>query len=114
MPMDLDVERLDQGDGMEATMRNHNASWHKTCHLKFNEIQLDRVARRKEEQDIVEAMEVETMQDEGVKFGVWTCSSIEIHDYKKEVCSSVMSQVILQDFTVLVLMTSTEMLESVQ
>ena len=86
MPMDHDVEKLDEGDGMEATMRNHNASWHKTCRLKFNQTQLDHVARRKEEQDIVEAMEVETTQDEGVNFGVRTRSSVERHDYKKEVC----------------------------
>ncbi len=49
VPMDLDIERLDEDDGMEATMRKHNASWHKTCWLRFNQTQLDRVARRKEE-----------------------------------------------------------------
>ena len=55
-------------------------------HLKFNETQLDRIARRKKEQEIVEAKEVETTQDEGVNFDVQTHSSIERHDYKEEVC----------------------------
>ena len=57
--MELDAEKLDNGDGMEATIRNHNASWHKTC-FKFNQTQLDRVARRKGEQEIVEAREVKS------------------------------------------------------
>ena len=37
MPMDVDLERLDEGDGLEATMRRHHAIWLKTCHLKFNQ-----------------------------------------------------------------------------
>ncbi len=86
VPMDLDIERLDEGDGMEATMRKHNASWHKTCRLRFNQIQLDRVARRKEEKEIIEAREVETTQDEEANFGVRTRSSVERHDYEEEVC----------------------------
>lgn len=36
MPMNLQVERLDDGNGVEATLRAHSAQWHKKCHLKVN------------------------------------------------------------------------------
>lgn len=36
MPMELNVNRLDDGDGVEATLRRHSAQWHKKCRLKFN------------------------------------------------------------------------------
>ena len=28
MPLDIEIERLDDGDGCEVTMRRHHASWH--------------------------------------------------------------------------------------
>jgi len=31
MPMELNVNRLDDGDGVEATLRRHIAQWHKKC-----------------------------------------------------------------------------------
>jgi hypothetical protein len=43
MPMDIDTQRLDEGEGIEATMVNHLAVWHKTCRLKFNQTKLDRL-----------------------------------------------------------------------
>ncbi|XP_072178978.1 uncharacterized protein [Diadema setosum] len=36
MPMDLNLNRLDDGDGVEATLMRHSAQWHKKCRLKFN------------------------------------------------------------------------------
>ena len=36
MSMDTDTERLDDGNGIKATMMMYHASWHKTCRLKFN------------------------------------------------------------------------------
>jgi len=41
MPMSIDVKRLDDRDGIEATITRHQASWNKTCHLKFNQTKLD-------------------------------------------------------------------------
>ena len=35
MPMELNVNRLDGGDGIEATLRRHSAQWHKKCRLKY-------------------------------------------------------------------------------
>ncbi|KAK1876983.1 Lipoprotein-releasing system ATP-binding protein LolD [Dissostichus eleginoides] len=37
MPMDLNLERLDDGNGIEYTLKAHRAEWHKKCRLKFNE-----------------------------------------------------------------------------
>ena len=106
--MDVDVERLDKGDGLEASTRRHHASWHKTCRLKFNQTQLDRLARRKEEEEIAEARKMETAQEEGANFDMRTRSSIGRPDYKGEIFfTSVMSHVALQDFTILALVTST-------
>ena len=35
MPMELNMNRLDDGDSIEATLRRHSAQWHKKCRLKF-------------------------------------------------------------------------------
>ena len=37
MPMDLNLLRLDDGDGIESTLKAHRAEWHKKCRLKFNQ-----------------------------------------------------------------------------
>ena len=36
VPMDLDVEKLDEGIGIQETLMIHSAKRHKTCGLKFN------------------------------------------------------------------------------
>ena len=46
MPLDLDIKRLDDGDGIEATMMNHHACWHKACRVKFSQTKLERLERR--------------------------------------------------------------------
>lgn len=45
MPMELNVNRLDDGDGVEATLRTHSAQWHKKCRLKFNKKKFDQQSR---------------------------------------------------------------------
>lgn len=82
--MDVDLKRLDDGDGLEATMRKHQASWHKTCRLKFNQTKLDRLAKRKEEEEIAaEEMEMEIIQEEE---GMQTRSSIGKPDSSDKIC----------------------------
>ena len=44
--MDLDVEKLDEGIGIQETLMIHNAKWHKTFSLKFNKQALQRVSRK--------------------------------------------------------------------
>lgn len=46
-PMDLNLERLDDGDGIESTLKRHKAEWHKRCRLKFNKKAYDELSRGK-------------------------------------------------------------------
>ena len=41
MPMDLDLDQLDDGNGIEATLQAHKSVWHKKCRLKFNKKSYD-------------------------------------------------------------------------
>ena len=36
MPRNINLERLDDGDGIESTLKAHRAGWHKKCRLQFN------------------------------------------------------------------------------
>ncbi|KAG0718627.1 TIMELESS-interacting protein [Chionoecetes opilio] len=45
MPMELNVNRLDDGDGVEATLGKPQAQWHKKCRLKFNKKIFDQQSR---------------------------------------------------------------------
>ena len=46
VPMDIDINMLDDGDGIEATLMRHQACWHKTCRLNFNQTKLDRLNKK--------------------------------------------------------------------
>ena len=46
MPIDVDIEQLDDGDGIEATLMRHLAGLHKTCSLKFNQTKLERLQKK--------------------------------------------------------------------
>jgi len=35
MPLEIPLDRLDDGNGIEATLKTNNAKWHKTCRLKY-------------------------------------------------------------------------------
>uniref|UniRef100_UPI00358ED3B7 casein kinase II subunit beta-like n=1 Tax=Myxine glutinosa TaxID=7769 RepID=UPI00358ED3B7 len=48
LPMPLELGRLDDGNGIEATFLENNAKWHKSCHTKFNNIKLQKTSRKKE------------------------------------------------------------------
>ena len=37
---DIDINRLDDGDGIEAMLMRHQACWHKACQLNFNQTKL--------------------------------------------------------------------------
>lgn len=39
--MDLSLERFDEGDGIESTVKEHMADWYKKCRLKFNKKAID-------------------------------------------------------------------------
>ena len=47
LPMPIDPQQLDERNGIEATLLEHEAKWHKSCHTKFNSTQLIRGEKRK-------------------------------------------------------------------
>ena len=47
LPKTIDVTRLDDGDGVEATFQRNRAKWHDSCRLEFNSTQLVRAEKRK-------------------------------------------------------------------
>ena len=42
----LDVAELDEGEGIAETLWKHNASWHKSCRVKYNTTKLKRLERK--------------------------------------------------------------------
>ena len=47
LPETINVARLDEGSGIEATIKEHQAVWHKSCAMKYNNTQLTRMQKRK-------------------------------------------------------------------
>ena len=45
MPMPIEIRRLDEGKGIEATMLEHLVKWHKSCKAKFNKSKLKRTKK---------------------------------------------------------------------
>ena len=43
----VDLRRLDEGEGIIAALTNHQAKWHKSCRIKYNNTKLQRVLKRK-------------------------------------------------------------------
>ena len=46
LPRTVQLHRLDEGQGVEATMVAHQAKWHKTCMLQYNNTMLRRAEKR--------------------------------------------------------------------
>lgn len=47
LPVNINLLTFDDGPGIVETLKNHNAGWHKSCILKFNNTQLHRAEKRK-------------------------------------------------------------------
>ena len=47
LPGTLQLSRLDEGQGIEATFRLKKAKWHDSCRLQFNKTKLQRAEKRK-------------------------------------------------------------------
>ena len=46
LPIILDPIRLDEGGGIEETLRRNNAKYHQNCRLLFNNMKLERARKR--------------------------------------------------------------------
>ena len=49
MPKDVNLSRLDEGDGIAAAFFKHRARYHKSCYALFNSTKLKRAQKRKSE-----------------------------------------------------------------
>ena len=47
LPKTINLSRLDDCVGIEATFRQHQAKWHVSCRLQFNKTKLERAEKRK-------------------------------------------------------------------
>ena len=47
LPRTMDLSRLDDGEGIEATLQQHKAKWHDSCRLWYNKTQLQHAEKRK-------------------------------------------------------------------
>ena len=45
MPMDISMERLNDGDGIESTLKTHVVEWHNKCRLKLKRKAFDEQSR---------------------------------------------------------------------
>ena len=50
LPLSINTFRLDDGTGIEGTLRSHNAKWHKTCYVMCNKTKIDRIRKKKAKQ----------------------------------------------------------------
>lgn len=80
MPMDVDLTRLNDGDGIESTFRKHKARWHKSCNLKFNTTKLKRAEKKRKSSE--NAAESEC----GKKSRSSTRLSLPTNECDKDIC----------------------------
>ena len=85
VPMDLDVEKLDEGIGIQETLMIHRAKWHKTSTLKFNKQALQLVSRKQTKQ----------RSQNAATSGVQTRSAFS-HTAALNLCFFAMNQLVLQ------------------
>ena len=48
LPIPLDITRLDDGDGIEKTLQDHDAKYHPSCRIKFNNTKLKRAEEKQD------------------------------------------------------------------
>uniref|UniRef100_UPI00358EC93F uncharacterized protein isoform X1 n=1 Tax=Myxine glutinosa TaxID=7769 RepID=UPI00358EC93F len=46
LPRTINIDALDEGDGIEAALIAHNGCWHRSCRLKYNNTELERARKR--------------------------------------------------------------------
>ena len=47
LPKTIDLSKLDDGEGIQATFEHHRSRWHDSCRLEYNTIKLFRAEKRK-------------------------------------------------------------------
>ena len=57
LPIQASMSSLDEGNGIEETLKRHEANWHKSCFNKCSTLKLQRAQKRKLEDSSVEGSE---------------------------------------------------------
>ena len=57
LPIHTSLSSLDEGNGIEETLKRHEAKWHKSCFNKCSTLKLQRAQKRKLEASSVEGSE---------------------------------------------------------
>ena len=60
VPMNVDSRRLDDGEGIQETLEQHNAWWHKLCYNRFDSFHLARAQKWLSHDDTEECSPVKT------------------------------------------------------
>ena len=58
VPIEVPLSSLDEGNGIEQTLKDHEAKWHKSCSNKCSTLKLQRAQKRKLEESSVESSDV--------------------------------------------------------
>ena len=64
LPIQVLLSLLDEGGGIEETLRSHQASWHKSCFNKCNSAKLTRAQKRKHAEVSEDDSDEETSTDQ--------------------------------------------------
>ena len=47
----VDLKRLDEGEGIAATLTHHQVKWHKSCRIKYSNMKLQRAIKRRHSEE---------------------------------------------------------------
>ena len=47
LPININLEKLDEGSGIAETLRSHHAMYHKSCYLKYTSSKVQRLLKRR-------------------------------------------------------------------
>ena len=86
LPMRLVISSLDEGSGIEATLVNHRALWHKSRRDLFNDTKLDRALKRGRQDDVGYKSPIKTRRSVDLFTGSCTnstCFFCDKTDYMK-------------------------------
>ena len=67
IPLNINISRLDDGSGIQGTLKSHKASYHKSCYSKLSNLKLQRAWKRKTEEVSEEISSVKTRSVQSVK-----------------------------------------------
>ena len=77
LPIVLETARLDEGAGVDETLRRNKAQYHQSCRLLFNNTKLDRARKRRADTDSTQPVESRTKlrrtSHEGRESGCFLC-----------------------------------------